>query len=420
MQLISFHNKILKNSLSLIILTSLVLPITLSVSAQPRLQLQNATEQEALDVRSNVMTWGNRANSNFSSNPAFSTNTPKQNSNPNQPRKESVKPNFQLQNTNRFEMIPTSNQELESMTPNKPTSKNLSNNNNSQSVNNSNNSTPNNSTNTDIFNAGLAVNNQSLYSLPDSFDSAAKIRQFLRDKNSFLANYKVNISFESDDDIFDRNPNLRSQVGQSVDFAEMVWRLARTQLGNNCTKSGTCINNSQKPINPAFILAMIQRESGLIYGPNARLNPNSTEAKFLLDRTTGFLCTETTDKSKSCWDQNPDWKYYKGLFRQTFYMVRNLSLNTNHCQNDGVNMYGKTYKVGATVTHTNQTFILENGVTCALYIYTPHTFAQKSLFKIMNYLDANTGSYKTQNPNNNSTNTTNSTNNSRFKLVPAN
>jgi hypothetical protein len=424
MQLISFQNKILKNTLSLVILASLVIPITLSVSAQSRLQLQTATEQEALDVKSNVMTWGKKSNSNLVSNPAFNTNTPKQGFSLSSSPREYQQPNFKLQNVGRLEMVPTSGQELQLLKSQKPTLENVPS--ISQIITNSNSVTQtvtsNNGTDNDGFNPGLAVNNQTLYSLPDNFGSADKIRQFLKDKKSFLANYQVDLNFESDDDVLDRNPTLRSQIGQKVDFAEMVWRLARTELGNNCTRSGICVNNSQKPINPAFILGMIQRESGLIYGPNARLNPNSEEAKFLLDRTTGFLCNETGDKSKSCWDQNPDWKYYKGLFRQTFYMIRNLNLNAKRCENDGVNVYGKTYKVGATVTHTNRTFVLENGMTCALYIYTPHTFAQRSLFKTMNYIDANIGSYGSSSvaqPLNNDI-STNINSNNRFKLVPAN
>ena len=243
------------------------------------------------------------------------------------------------------------------------------------------------------FNAGLAVNDQSLYSLPEQFNSPAKIRSYLSSKGSFLANYQVGISFEDDDEILNKNPNLKNYLGQKMDFAQLVWNLSRTGLGDNCTSTGICSKTSQKPINPGFVMAMIQRESGLIYGANANMNPNSEDTQFLVDRATGFTCTETTDKTKSCWDQNPNWKYYKGLFRQTFYMVRNLQLNTKRCEGDGINMYGKTYKVGEIVSHSNKTFELQNGLTCALYIYTPHTFAQKSLYKTMNYLGANSGNY---------------------------
>ena len=244
------------------------------------------------------------------------------------------------------------------------------------------------------FNAGLAVNDQTLYSLPEQFNSPTKIRSYLSSKGSFLANYQVNISFEDDDEILSKNPNLKGYLGQKIDFAQLIWNLSRTGLGDNCTSGGICSKTSQKPINPAFVLAMIQRESGLIYGANANMDPNSEDTQFLIDRATGFTCTETTDKTKSCWDQNPNWKYYKGLFRQTFYMVRNLQLNTKRCEGNGINMYGKTYKVGEIVNHSNKTFELQNGLTCALYIYTPHTFAQKSLYKTMNYLGANSGSYR--------------------------
>ena len=284
-----------------------------------------------------------------------------------------------------FEMVPTNSNELTKSNPDKSKTPTLS--------NNSNNSNPN-TLDSSGFNAGLAVNDQSLYSLPEQFNSPARIRNYLSSKGSFLANYQVKVSFEDDDEILNKNPNLKSYLGQKIDFAQLVWNLSRTGLGDNCTSGGICSKTSQQPINPGFVMAMIQRESGLIYGANANMDPNSEDTQFLVDRATGFTCTETTDKTKSCWDQNPNWKYYKGLFRQTFYMVRNLQLNTKRCEGSGINMYGKTYKVGEIVNHSNKTFELQNGLTCALYIYTPHTFAQKSLYKTMNYLGANSGSYQ--------------------------
>ena len=280
-----------------------------------------------------------------------------------------------------FEMIPTNSNELPKFKAEKLKS----------TISSS--STNTNTLDSSGFNAGLAVNDQSLYSLPEQFNSPAKIRSYLSSKGSFLANYQVNISFEDDDEILNKNPNLKNYLGQKIDFAQLVWNLSRTGLGDNCTSTGICSKTSQQPINPGFVMAMIQRESGLIYGANANMNPNSEDTQFLVDRATGFTCVETTDKTKSCWDQNPNWKYYKGLFRQTFYMVRNLQLNTKRCEGSGINMYGKTYKVGEIVNHSNKTFELQNGLTCALYIYTPHTFAQKSLYKTMNYLGANSGSY---------------------------
>jgi hypothetical protein len=248
----------------------------------------------------------------------------------------------------------------------------------------------------DGFNPGLAVNNSTLYNVPARFNSAARIREFLASQGSFLANYKVETSFENDDDMLAKNPDLRRFQGQKMDFSEFVWQLSTSNLGNHCSiyNPNICVNASEKPINPAFILGMIQRESGLVYGSKAKSDPNSDSTKFLIDRATGYLCTETSDKTKSCWDENPDWKYYKGLFRQTFYMNRNLLLNAKRCEIEGVNVYGRQYKVGNAVVVDGREIKLENPITCALYIYTPHAFAQKSLYNVMNYLGANSGSYQ--------------------------
>ena len=247
----------------------------------------------------------------------------------------------------------------------------------------------------DGFNTSLIVNDETMYSLPTKFESSEKIQKYLTNRDSFLANYIVDMSFEDDDDVFVSAPNLKKYNGQKMLFSEFVWKLARTEMGGGCslnTKS-TCTNIESKPINPAFILAMIQRESGLIYGKNAKLDPKSDEAKFLLDRATGYMCNESSDKSKSCWDQNPNWKYYKGIFRQTFYMTRNLMLNTDRCQKSGVNSYGQLHKVGNVVEVNTKPLRLENGITCALYIYTPHIFAQKHLFMAMKGFGVNIGDY---------------------------
>lgn len=266
------------------------------------------------------------------------------------------------------------------------------------SFNNSTNQAQNlvmNSQDSDGFNAGLAVNNSTLNTVPDKFNSAAKIRQFLSSQGSFLANYLVETSFEPDDDMLAKNPELNKFQGQKMDFSEFIWQLSTSSLGNHCStiNANVCVNSTEKPINPGFILGMIQRESGLVYGSNAKSNPNSDNTKFLIERATGYLCAETSDKTRSCWDENPDWKYYKGLFRQTFYMTRNLLLNSKRCDLEGVNVYGRKYKVGNSVVIDGREIVLENSITCALYIYTPHAFAQKSLYKVLNNFGTNIGSY---------------------------
>lgn len=236
------------------------------------------------------------------------------------------------------------------------------------------------------FNAGYVINDQDVYSLSTNLNSPDKIRQYLKSKGSFLADYYVNVDFESDDDMANSpliKPNLSSQIGTKISFADLVWRLSRTNFGSSCSlaNSNICINIADQPINPAIILSLIQRESGLIYGKNANLDPNSDEAKFLLERATGYYCLESNDKAKTCYDQNPEWRYYKGLFRQVYYGTRMILLNAKKCQKN-IGWFGGNYKIGGIITVDDQDIKLESSLACSLYVYTPHISAQKSIYKV--------------------------------------
>jgi hypothetical protein len=277
---------------------------------------------------------------------------------------------------------------------------------NSNSTSNSNtNSNFSNSQDSSGFNAGLPVNNETLYGLPDRFNSASKIQQYLRNQGSFLADYQVDVSLEGDDDLLamtsnslDTGNNFKQYQNTKMSFSEMVWKLSRTNMASSCSVSsrGTCVDMASNPINPAFILAMINKESGLITGNVRKTNPNSDDTKFLIERATGYLCVESSDKTKSCYDQNPNWKYYKGMFRQTYYMVRSLTLYSKRCENAGVSIYGgQLFKVGNVVTLDGEKIRLENAMSCALYIYTPHVFGQKPLFRSLSDMGALLGNYKT-------------------------
>jgi hypothetical protein len=234
------------------------------------------------------------------------------------------------------------------------------------------------------FNPGNVLSDNEIYSLPTKFDSASKIRDYLRSTGSFLANYQVDISFEADDDLFAtaavRN-NIGNLAGTKMDFSEFVWRIARTNLGNSCSlrNRNICIDQQTNPINPAVILSLIQRESGLIKGRNAKLDVNSDTAKFLADRSVGYLCLEDDDKTKSCWDQNPDWKYFKGMFRQVYYGMRLMLINSKRCD---IGNYGSAFRTGNSVNIDGQPVKLENGFTCSIYIYTPHIMAQRNIYKV--------------------------------------
>ena len=233
------------------------------------------------------------------------------------------------------------------------------------------------------FNRGNIIDDSNIYSLPDKFNSADKIRTYLKSQGSFLADYKVDISFESDDDLWN-TPSVKKNLGElastKIDFSEFIWKMTQTEMSNSCSfiNKNACIDQKQRPINPAVVLALIQRESGLIRGKNAKLDPNNDNIKFLLERSVGYLCTDSDDKKQSCYDQNPDWKYFKGMFRQVYYGTRLLLINVKRCE---LGTY-KNYRVGNSVSLDGENIKLENGFTCASYIYTPHVLSQKALFRV--------------------------------------
>ncbi len=265
--------------------------------------------------------------------------------------------------------------------------------NNQQPTNSQNNSQQqiNNQQNNSNGGDSFSIPDNQLYSLPAKFNSSDKINSYLESQGSVLANYQMDFSFENGDDIlttgrrdnYDPAITMAPYLGKKMRFADFVWKLSQTNVGNVCSvyNSNVCFN---KQINPAFILGMIQRESGLVYGNNAK---RGNDTDFLIDRATGYYCFETSNKSEGCWDENPSWKYYKGLFRQTYFMYRNLALNSTRCDGSGINMSGNAYHSGNTIMVDGKNIKLDNGINCALYIYTPHTFAQQNLQKVFNYIN---------------------------------
>ena len=258
------------------------------------------------------------------------------------------------------------------------------------------------------FNKELVLDDSQLYSLPVNFDSSDKIQKYLESKNSILANYNVNISFESDDDLIDPAKytgvadkynllkNYGPRFGTNIKFSQLIWELSRTRAANGCSFKSTqlCYDNETKPLNPAYLLAVVQKESGLVYGANAKLDPNSDKAKFLLDRVTGYACLE--NREKGCFDENPKWRYYKGAFRQLYYTVRFTGTRVKSCQ-DNISPYkvgDSVFVVGNEVSVNNRVngvssiekVRLGNAITCALYIYTPHITAQKLLSDTFSYI----------------------------------
>jgi|GEM_PF-909191 len=249
------------------------------------------------------------------------------------------------------------------------------------------------------FDPGEALSTSDLYSLPEKFSSAAKIQEFLVQNNSFLANYKVNVSFESDDPLIlatSTNPNLQpssvlaSVLGKEVAVSDLIWNMSRGSWANGCSLSDrdVCFDNSIAPINPVFLLTIIQKESGLVFGSNAKLDPNSDQAKFLLDRTTGYMCLESERKT-SCFDENPFWKYYRGFFRQVYFASRLLRLVERRCNLGGryAQRYsGNTYVTGNKIQVSGQEVTLKNDITCSFYVYTPHIASQRLVYNVFKQL----------------------------------
>jgi hypothetical protein len=281
------------------------------------------------------------------------------------------------------------------------------------------------------FDREMVLTDQDLYSLPLSFSSADKIQSYLQYQNSVLALITVPIGFidygENDvvntDDLILKTSNTqipekyspRVQVQNQSKInntqvqlrpADIIWKIAQENFGNSCrldyssgvVKADTsiCIDNEYRPINPAFILAMIQKESSLIYGSCAKpdadynsncsySNPNSiNKIAFRMDRAMGYWCFEGS-KSTSCYDENPVWKYQKGFFQQVYKGIRLLRLRSETCNLGGYN----GYKTNTTVNIDGVGIYLKNGITCALYIYTPHISNDKiNIYNNLKYFGA--------------------------------
>jgi hypothetical protein len=266
-----------------------------------------------------------------------------------------------------------------------------------------------------IFDKNNVFSDQVFYSVPDRFNTQQKIQDYLVSQKSVLANYKVEVSFadgdrnlnnsiafpDVEDVMFTPSYALKDYLGKKILFSEFLWLLTRTGFGSSCGPTGFdgknlnkfCYNNIEKPINPAFVLALIQKESRLVYGVCARSDadtnpecsyskPNSVQKlQFRLDRAVGYYCFETSDKTKSCWDENTSWKFYKGVFRQVYFALRLLRVREQTCHNSkyAFENYRGKHLVGGTFDFGGQKVTFMNGLTCSLYIYTPHV-ADKDLF----------------------------------------
>lgn len=256
------------------------------------------------------------------------------------------------------------------------------------------------------YDRSLVFTDSDVYSLPENFNSSNKIQNFLNSKGSILASLSQPVSLYKTpintyplnaSQNFDPGAAYKLIEGQTMSFADFVWRLSRTSLGSGCateTPTPICFNNGDNPMNPGFILAQIQKESRLVYGscskPDADTNTacqpysqpgNINKLNFRSDRATGYYCFELppnpTDaqKATSCYDQNPNWIIYKGVFRQVYHMVRRLRILEQMCIRGAPYAFSNSagvFRVGGVVYIDGQPVTLGNGMTCATYIYTPH------------------------------------------------
>ncbi|MBC7472040.1 MAG: hypothetical protein H7196_02125 [candidate division SR1 bacterium] len=281
------------------------------------------------------------------------------------------------------------------------------------------------------FDREMVLTDQDLYSLPLAFSSAEKIQSYLESQNSVLALTKVDVGFvdngENDitntDDLILASSNInlldkyspRKQVqdqyaNKQLRPADIIWKIAQENFGNTCKldystgivrpDTSICIDNEYRSINPTFILSMIQKESSLVYGSCAKpdadynlacqySNPNNiNKLSFRIDRAMGYGCYEIIvekDKEKSCYDVNLDWKFQKGFFQQVYKGIRMLRIRSEICNISNFN----GYKTGDIKLIDGINVLLKNGITCALYIYTPHISYDKiNIYNNLKYFGA--------------------------------
>ena len=238
----------------------------------------------------------------------------------------------------------------------------------------------------------LIIKDEEFYKIPAKFASSELIQKYLEKNNSLLAKYEVEVNLENDDPVINSKKTLPDNVNPKkiltqkpkILASQLIWELSAGNLANGCSLSNSkiCLENDKKPINPAFLMARIQKESGLIFGKNSKLISGKDETKFLLDRATGFYCMEVDKRENGCWDENPDWKYYKGFFRQTYFATRVINLTIKRCEmgkDFGLKLKGGTFFTDNVVTINNEQIRLKNAITCALFTFTPHIAAQKRL-----------------------------------------
>ena len=226
------------------------------------------------------------------------------------------------------------------------------------------------------FEKGTIVEDSDFTNLTSQFsnrsraNSIALIENYLVSEKSALAGRTINIDMPTDwgspdgQWMTDR-PYLQKYVGKSVSAAEMIWMISREDLGSGKYN----IVNLFSDVSPLYVLALIQKESGLIYGKCANVSCYDQSVDYRLNRLTGYGCTDSLP------DCNP---LFLSPFLQLYLAIRDKKAYSDGCKvgfdtwNSGYLKSFNSYKVGNTITVDGQRIVLKTAIACASYIYTPH------------------------------------------------
>lgn len=245
------------------------------------------------------------------------------------------------------------------------------------------------------FSNSVIIEDADFTDLPDQFtgrdraSSIALIQRFLENSRSTMATKNIVLDVPTDWGspagkwLTDR-PYLAPYVGRVVPFSEAVWMVSQEDLGKGRYYS----ENTFSKVNPVYLLALIQKESGLIFGNCASTTCYGQSLEFRIDRMTGYACFEGNP------DCDPE---FRGPFRQMYFGLRDKKAFADGCRqgfdvwNGGrmINFLGSrtiNYKVGNTITIDGKPILLQTAIACSSYFYTPHD-TYFGFYSIMKGLD---------------------------------
>ena len=228
-----------------------------------------------------------------------------------------------------------------------------------------------------------------LYTLPTIFvgksrsESIALLQQILSQDNSVLATTPITMQIQ-DADYITRHPEVQAYMGRSASVAEVIWDISQENLGKGTWKNIAI----REGINPLFLLAIVQKESGTVYGKCARETCFGQSVGYRINRATGYGCFDGADDCQS---------EFIGFFSQTYFAARWYRAYTKYCEN-GFTGYGQQFKTGNTITIQGTTLTLGSNITCATYYYTPHVTPQRNFYNTLVDISNRAGAANTFTP----------------------